>query len=97
MKRLLRVVWLLSWILGLSSSALALPVTLTLVPSALNRLPGQTLSVAVVVGGLTELAGEIPLESFDLDLAFDTSRLQFDSLELRYRASATRTTAARPS
>ncbi len=80
MTRLLRAVWLLSWVLGLSSSALALPVTLTLVPSAGSLLPGQTLSVDVVVGGLTEMAGEIALESFDLDLSFDTSRLQFDSL-----------------
>jgi len=78
--RLLRALWLLSWILGLSSSALALPVTLTLVPSAGSLLPGQTLSVAVVVGGLTDMAGEIALESFDLDLSFDTTRLQFDSL-----------------
>jgi MYXO-CTERM domain-containing protein len=60
----------------------ALPVTLTLVPSSPSVGVGQTLSVDVVVGGLVELegGGEIALESFDLDLAFDTSRLAFTSL-----------------
>jgi hypothetical protein len=86
--RLLRFV-LASFALSaaLSAAALpaaALPVTLALVPSSTSVAFGQTLSVDVVVGGLSELDGdveqEMALESFDLDLAFDTSRLAFTSL-----------------
>jgi hypothetical protein len=69
-------------LLAAASSADALPVTLALVPSSPSVSLGQALSVDIVVGGLTELegGGEIALESFDLDLAFDTSRLAFTSL-----------------
>jgi hypothetical protein len=64
--------------------AAALPLTLTLVPSSPTVATGQSFSVAVVVGGLTQVDGdfvqEIALESFDLSLQFDTSRLQLTSL-----------------
>jgi hypothetical protein len=67
-----------------AAPAAALPVTLTLVPSSASVAAGQTLSVDVVVDGLTELVGDfeqaIALESFELDLAFDTGRLAFVSL-----------------
>ena len=63
-----------------AQSAAALPITLTLVPSATTLTPGQTLTVDVIVSGLVDGAlAEIALESFDLDLAFDTSRLLFVS------------------
>ena len=72
-----------SW-LAAAAPAAALPLTLTLVPSDTTLAAGQTFSVAVVVGGLTQVDGdfvqEIALESFDLSLQFDTSRLQFTSL-----------------
>lgn len=72
--------WVLP-LLALASSASALPVTLTLVPSALVLSAGQTLSVDVVIDGLVDgQAAEIALEGFELDLQFDLSRLQFDSL-----------------
>jgi hypothetical protein len=61
--------------------AAALPITLTLVPSAAVLTPGQTLSVDIVVSGLVDAEeAVIALESFDLDLAFDTSRLAYTSL-----------------
>jgi len=65
--------------MGVAARADALPITLTLVPSSASLMPGQGLSVDVVVDGLFD-AGEIALESFDLDLAFDNTRLQFDAL-----------------
>jgi hypothetical protein len=64
---------------GVAGGASALPITLTLVPSTLTLVAGQTLTVDVVVDGLDD-DGEIALESFNLDLAFDESRLAFDSL-----------------
>lgn len=66
-------------VLGLASAATALPVTLTLIPSSLVLLAGQTLTVDIVIDGLFD-GGEVALESFDLDLSFGTSRLQFVSL-----------------
>ena len=68
------------WLLGVAGAANAFPVTLTLVPSSAVLTAGQTLSVDIVVGGLVD-EGEVAVESFDLDLAFDDSRLQFTSLE----------------
>lgn len=65
--------------LGMGGAAQALPVTLALVPSAAAIAVGQTLSVQIVVDGLDD-GGEIALESFDLELAFDDSRLEFQSL-----------------
>jgi hypothetical protein len=53
-------------------------VTLTLAPSSAVLAAGQTLSVDVIVGGLFDDV-EIALESFDLELSFDTSRLQYQS------------------
>lgn len=79
-KRLLQCALLLSC-LGGAGAAAALPVTLTLVPSGAVLTAGQTLSVDVVVGGLFDDV-EIALESFDLELAFDDGRLQFQSLTL---------------
>jgi len=71
-------------LLGSAAPAAALPLTLSLVPSSPNLGLGQSFSVSVVVGGLTELVGdnvqEIALESFSLSLQFDASRLQFQSL-----------------
>jgi hypothetical protein len=78
-KRLWNSAWLVLSSLAVAGAASALPVTLTLVPSSLSLTMGQTLSVDVVVGGLDN-DGEIALESFDLDLSFDDSRLQFTSL-----------------
>ena len=78
-----------SWCLALAllggvAPAAALPLTLSLVPSDSTLVSGQIFSVAVVVGGLTEQVGDvvqqIPLESFDLQLQFDKTRLQFTSL-----------------
>jgi hypothetical protein len=86
LNRLRCVCLLLAWlaVAGSVAPAGALPITLTLVPSSAVLIEGQTLTVDVVVAGLTELDGdfveEIPLESFDLDLQFDTSRLQYTSL-----------------
>jgi hypothetical protein len=69
---------------GWTGAARALPVTLSLVPSDTTLLSGQTLSLDIVIGGLSELVGddveEIALEFFDLELDFDTTRLQFVSL-----------------
>jgi hypothetical protein len=65
--------------LVVAGSAAALPVTLTLVPSSLVLTAGQNLTVDIVIGGLDD-DGEIALESFDLDLSFGTTRLQFTSL-----------------
>jgi MYXO-CTERM domain-containing protein len=83
MPRLRSVLGLLIGLAGASPAA-ALPVTLTLVPSSASVGVGQTFSVDVVIDGLSELDGdfeeEIALESFDLSLAFDTSRLAFASL-----------------
>lgn len=83
MKRLWQCVCVWSSLL-LAVPAAAFPVTLTLVPSSAVLSAGQTLSVDIVVAGLTELDGdfeqEVALESFDLDLAFDSSRLQFTAL-----------------
>jgi hypothetical protein len=80
----MRLPWLVlvSALLAVASPAAALPVTLTLVPSSPSVGVGQTLSVDIVVGGLSEFEGEseIALESLDLDLAFDTSRLAFEAL-----------------
>src|SRR5262249_51379626 len=71
-------------LLGGAVPAAALPLTLTLVPSSTTLAKGQSFTVAVVVGGLTEFNGdtfsEIALESFDLHLQFDTSRLQYTGL-----------------
>ena len=64
---------------GLAGGVQALPITLTLDPSTLTVGAGGTLLVDLVVDGLED-AGEIALESFNLDLAFDTSRLDFVSL-----------------
>jgi hypothetical protein len=80
-KRLWKALAVVLSSVGLASAAAALPITLTLVPSALVRNPGQTLTVSVVVGGLVGVEEqEIALESFDLDLSFGTTRLQFNSL-----------------
>lgn len=69
---------------ALAAPASALPITLTLAPSATLLTPNQTLSVDVVVAGLTELVGEfvqeIALEGFDLALQFDETRLSYQSL-----------------
>jgi hypothetical protein len=65
--------------IGVAGGASALPITLTLVPSTLTLVAGGTLTVDVVVDGLDN-DGEIALESFNLDLAFDASRLAFDAL-----------------
>jgi hypothetical protein len=82
--RLLHSVVLAIGLLAGAAPAAALPVTLALVPSSTSLAAGQTLSVDIVVGGLSELDGdfeqEIALESLDLDLAFDTGRLAFTSL-----------------
>jgi hypothetical protein len=71
-------------LLGGASPAAALPLTLTLVPSDTTLVPGQVFTVTVVIDGLSELDGdfeqEIALESFDLSLQFDTTRLAFTSL-----------------
>jgi hypothetical protein len=81
---LLRFLLALLLTVGSAGAARALPVTLTLVPSTLALLPGQFVSVDVVIGGLTELVDEEPqeiaLEFFDLELSFDPAYLQFDSL-----------------
>lgn len=77
--RLLQCACLLLSSFGLAGAAAALPVTLTLVPSSAVLTAGQPLSVDIVVGGLYDET-EIPLENFDLDLAFDSSRLQFTAL-----------------
>jgi hypothetical protein len=82
----MRLPWLVlvSALLAAAAPAAALPVTLTLVPSSASVGVGEALSVDVVVGGLSELEGEseIALESFDLDLAFDNSRLAFEALSV---------------
>ena len=78
-KRLWTCALLVSSSLALASAAAALPLTLTLIPSSASLSAGQSLSVDIVVGGLFD-EGEIALESFDLDLSFDDSRLQFTSL-----------------
>jgi hypothetical protein len=70
---------LLVFALGAPGVARALPITLTLDPSAVVLTAGQTLTVDVVVDGLFD-GSEIALESFDLNLSFDTARLQFDAL-----------------
>lgn len=79
MKRFWKLALLVSSSLALASSAAALPVTLTLVPSSVSLIAEQFLTVDIVVGGLFD-DGEIALESFDLDLSFDETRLQFTSL-----------------
>jgi hypothetical protein len=81
MPRLRSVLCLLIGLAGAAPAA-ALPVTLTLVPSSTSVGFGQSFSVDIVVGGLDEFEGEseIALESFDLDLSFDTSRLAYQSL-----------------
>lgn len=70
--------------LGAVAPVAALPLTLSLVPSSTTLATGQSFTVDVVIGGLTQVDGdfvqEIALESFDLSLQFDTSRLQFTSL-----------------
>jgi hypothetical protein len=66
---------------GLAGAADALPITLTLDPSAVVLAPGQSLTVDIVIGGLVDAEeAEIALEAFELDLAFDGTRLQFDAL-----------------
>jgi hypothetical protein len=80
-KRLGWFVSLLFSLCGWAGAASAFPVTLTLVPTALVLNPGQSVSVAVVVGGLVGVEEqEVALESFDLDLSFGTSRLSYGSL-----------------
>ncbi len=84
MKRLWKLLCLTLALLGGVSPAAALPLTLSLVASDTSLVAGQSFTVTVVVGGLTEFDGdvvqEIALESFDLSLQFDTGRLQFTSL-----------------
>lgn len=84
MRRLWKSLCLALALVGGASPAAALPLTLTLVPSDTTLVPGQLLSVDVVIGGLVELDGDfeqpIALESFDLRLQFDTSRLGSPSL-----------------
>jgi len=83
-KRLWKLLCSALVLLGGVAPAAALPLTLTLVASDATLVSGQSFQVDVVVGGLTELVGDfeqpIPLESFQLKLQFDTSRLQFTSL-----------------
>ena len=79
MKRLWKCAWLVLSSFAVAGSAAALPVTLTLVPSSVSLIAEQILTVDIVVGGLFD-GGEIALESFDLDLKFDRTRLQFTSL-----------------
>ena len=80
----LRFLLILLLTVGMAGAARALPVTLSLVPSDTSLFAGQSLSLDIVIDGLTELIDEnveeIALELFDLELAFDTSRLQFDTL-----------------
>jgi hypothetical protein len=78
--KLLRCLLALSLAVGWAGAARALPITLTLVPSAVSLAPDDTLTVTIAIDGLTDDEGEIALESFDLDLAFDNTRLQFESL-----------------
>ncbi len=66
---------------GWAGAARAVPITLALVPSTTSLAPGNTLTLTVVIGGLTAESGELALEGFDLDLAFDNTRLQFESLD----------------
>ena len=84
MTRLWKSLCLALSLLGGASPAAALPLTLTLVPSDTTLVPGQVFSIDVVIDGLVELDGDfeqpIALESFDLELQFDTSRLAFTSL-----------------
>jgi hypothetical protein len=79
MKRLWKCAWLVLPSFAMAGSAAALPVTLTLVPSSVSLMAEQILTLDILVGGLFD-SGEIALESFDLDLAFDDTRLQFTSL-----------------
>jgi hypothetical protein len=74
--RLWKSAFLASWLLGVAGAASAFPVTLTLMPSTVSLTAGQFVTVDIVVGGLFD-EGEVALESFDLDLAFDNSRLLF--------------------
>jgi len=77
--RLIRFLLPLVLVLGIDGAVHALPITLTLDPSSVVLTAGQTLTVDVIVDGLED-DGEIALESFDLDLSFDNTRLSFDSL-----------------
>jgi hypothetical protein len=79
--KLLRCLLMLSLVVGWAGAARALPITLALVPSAASLAPDDALTVTIEIGGLTDDEGEIALESFDLDLAFDETRLQFVSLD----------------
>lgn len=79
--KLLRCLLMLSLAVGWAGAARALPITLALVPSAPSLAPDDALTVTIEIGGLTDDEGEIALESFDLDLAFDNTRLQFVSLD----------------
>lgn len=89
MNRFWKLAGLTLLLVGLATSAAALPVTLTLLPSTLVLSAGQTLSLVVVVGGLDEDGGdtEIPLESFDLDLAFPNTLLAYESDSLSFGTS----------
>lgn len=79
-KRLWKCALLASWLLCVAGAASAFPVTLTLVPSTVSLTAGQFVTVDIVIGGLFD-EGEVALESFDLDLEFDNSRLLFTDVE----------------
>jgi hypothetical protein len=80
--RLLRLLLPLLCATALGASAHALPITLVLDPGEgpSEFEPGETVTVELTIGGLHDGEAQIALESFDLDLSFDTSRLQFESL-----------------
>jgi hypothetical protein len=79
--RLTRFLLLLVLALLIGGAVQAFPITLSLVPSSLSLDPGETLTVEVYVEGLEdEEESQVALESFDLEISFDKTRLSFDSL-----------------
>jgi hypothetical protein len=77
--RLIRFLLLLVLALAFGGAAHSLPITLTLEASATSLMDGESLTVTVKVDGLDD-DGQVALESFDLDLSFDETRLSFDSI-----------------
>lgn len=80
--RLIRFQLLLLFLaLALGGAVQAFPITLSLAPSSVALLPGESLTIEVYVAGLEDdEESQVALESFDLDLEFDKTRLSFDSL-----------------
>ena len=83
MKLKIKLLMVIIYGLGLSMmSPLAVGgVILGLSPSSQNALPGDTISLNLVVSGLNS-GGVSSLGDFDLNVAFDTSKLSFTSYSL---------------